>query len=111
MVCRHDAEYRVRPIGNQHDGVNRGNIVDYNVGMGFSLNDRVAFNMQVAGAFVGNTKLQGQVIEGSSLELASLLFSTTILITRKLIVEPLVGIGMTEEAFDATFGFRIPYRF
>jgi Putative MetA-pathway of phenol degradation len=95
----------------EYQGVNRGNIVEYNVGMGFSLNDRVAFNMQVAGAFVGKTKVQGQVIEGSSLEIASLLFSTTILITKKLFIEPIVGIGMTEDAFDATFGVRIPYRF
>ena len=95
----------------EQDGVNRGNIVDYSFGMGFSLNDRVAFNMQVAGAFVGKTKLQGQVIEGSSLEIASLLFSTTILITKKLFIEPTIGIGMTEDAFDATIGLRIPYRF
>jgi hypothetical protein len=95
----------------EHEGVNRGNIVDYSFGMGFSLNDRVAFNMQVAGAFVGKTKLQSQVIEGSSLEIASLLFSATILITKKLFIEPTIGIGMTEDAFDATIGVRIPYRF
>lgn len=94
-----------------YGGRNNGNIVNYSLGMGFSLNDRVAFNMQLTGAVVGRTQLRGQVIDGSSLEIANLLFSTTILATKKLILEPIVGIGLTDDAFDATIGLRIPYRF
>ena len=90
---------------------NNGNIVTYSLGMGFSLNDRVAFNMQLVGALVGQTQLRGQVIDGSSLEIVNLLFSTTILATKKLFLEPIVGIGLTDDAFDATIGLRIPYRF
>ena len=94
-----------------HDGQNLGNIFEYSVGMGFSLNDRVAFNMQFIGSLIGKSKIQGEVIDGSSLEIASLQFSATILITKKLFVEPIVVIGMTEDAFDSTIGIRIPYRF
>jgi hypothetical protein len=90
---------------------NNGNIVTYSLGMGFSLNDRVAFNMQVVGALVGQTQLRGQVLDGSSLEIMNLLFSTTILATKKLFLEPIVGIGLTDDAFDTTIGLRIPYRF
>jgi hypothetical protein len=34
-----------------------------------------------------------------------------LLVTKKLFVEPVVGIGITEQAFDGIFGVRIPYRF
>lgn len=94
-----------------YGGRNNGNIVNYSLGMGFSLNDRVAFNMQLVGAVVGRTQLRGQVIDGSSLEIVNLLFSTTILATKKLFLEPIVGIGLTDDAFDTTIGLRIPYRF
>jgi hypothetical protein len=94
-----------------HAGRNLGNIIEYSAGMGFALNDRVAFNMQLIGSLIGKTKIQGQTVDGSSLEIASLQFSTTILVTRKLFIEPIVVIGMTEDAFDSTIGIRIPYRF
>jgi hypothetical protein len=79
--------------------------------MGFALNDRVAFNMQLIGSYIGRSKIQGQTIDGSSLEIASLQFSSTILITRKLFIEPIVVVGMTEDAFNSTIGIRVPYRF
>lgn len=94
-----------------YGGRNNGNIVTYSLGMGFALNDRVAFNMQLVGTLVGQTQLQGQAIDGSSLEIMNLLFSSTILATSKLFLEPIVGIGLTDDAFDATIGLRIPYRF
>jgi hypothetical protein len=92
-------------------GRNLGNIFEYSAGMGFALNDRVAFNMQLIGSYIGRSKIQGQTIDGSSLEIASLQFSSTILITRKLFIEPIVVVGMTEDAFNSTIGIRVPYRF
>ena len=92
-------------------GRNLGNIIEYSFGMGFSLNDRVSFNMQVTNSLIGRTTLLGQSVRGSGLEIANLLFITTVLITKKLFIEPVVGIGLTDDAFDATLGLRIPYRF
>lgn len=93
------------------NGRNLGNIFDYSLGMGFSLNDRVSFNMQVTNSLIGQTTLLGQKIEGSSLEIVNLLFTTTVLVTKKLFIEPVVGVGVTDDAFDAILGFRVPYRF
>jgi len=94
-----------------HGDRDLGNIIEYNLGMGFSLNDRVSFNMQVTNALVGRTKLLGQTIGGSSLEIINLLFTTTVLINKHLFVEPFVGVGLTDDAFDASLGVRLPYRF
>lgn len=93
-----------------HDDRNPGNIIEYSAGMGFALNDRVAFNIQLLGAFIGKSKFQGRTLDRSSLEIANIQFSSTVLITKKLFVEPFVSIGLTSDAFDSSVGLRIPYR-
>jgi hypothetical protein len=100
-----------------------GNIVDYRIGMGFSLNDRVSFNMQLTGAYIGASKFTGfggapgtgggtgpVVFSGQHVELMNLIFTTTIMVTQHLFVEPLVGVGLTEQSFTMV-GVRLPYRF
>lgn len=89
-----------------------GDIIDYRVGMGYSLNDRVSFNLQATGSLIRRpAPLQGIQNPTSRFEIVNLLFTTTVLITKKLFMEPLVGVGLTEDAFDATLGFRVAYRF
>lgn len=92
-------------------GRNLGNSYEYSMGMGFSLNDRVAFNMQYVGAQIGQVKIDNIEIDNSSLEIGGLNFSATILITKRLFIEPVVGLGLTRDAFDSLVGLRIPYRF
>jgi hypothetical protein len=90
---------------------NPGDIIEYRAGLGFSLNDRVSFNFAVDGAYVGSTKLDGRKQRDSSLELLTLSLSTTVLVTNRLFVEPLVGVGLTDDSFDTFVGIRLPYRF
>jgi len=100
-----------------------GNIWDYRLGMGFSLNDRVSFNIQLAGAYIGPSTGVGLsdttgttggtapiVFSTSHLEVMNLLFTTTVLVTKKFFIEPLVGVGLTEQSFTI-IGLRVPYRF
>jgi hypothetical protein len=79
--------------------------------MGFSLNDRVNFKMQVEGAAVGQVKLDGQEISGSSLNIISLLFAVTTRATRYLFVEAAVSIGLTDDTPDVVAGFDLVYQF
>ncbi|MBA3967417.1 MAG: transporter [Nitrospirales bacterium] len=90
---------------------NPGDIIQYRVGMGFSLNDRVSFNLAVNGAVVGSSKIDGRKQRNSNLELLTLVLSTTVLVTKQLFVEPVVGVGLTDDAFDTFVGIRFPYRF
>ena len=100
-----------------------GNVIDYAVGMGFSLNDRVSFNVQLTGAYVGESRFIGVgtstagsggsgplTFSSRDVEIMNLIFTTTIMVTKQFFVEPLVGIGMTEQSF-AIVGVRLPYRF
>jgi hypothetical protein len=99
-----------------------GNIFEYRLGMGFSLNDRVSFNMQVSGAYIGPSKVVGQgfgdlsglltptQVTGKRIELLNLVFTTTIVVTKRFSIEPLIGVPLTSESFTM-LGIRIPYRF
>jgi hypothetical protein len=51
-----------------------------------------------------------RVFDVKQTEIMNLLFSTTILITNKLFIEPNVGIPLTDRSFSIA-GIRIPYRF
>jgi hypothetical protein len=96
-----------------------GNIFDYRIGMGFSLNDRVSFNVQLIGAHVGPGKIVGAdggtvggplTFSTRQIEVMNLVFTTTVLVTKKLFIEPFIGVGLTEQSFTIV-GLRIPYRF
>ena len=101
---------------------NLGNIFEYRLGMGFSLNDKVSFNMQLTGSNIQPSSIMGldssdvtgpvtpTVLSVKRLELMNLLFTTTIIVTRRFSVEPVVGIPLTSESF-AFIGIRVPYRF
>ncbi|HZS11634.1 MAG TPA: transporter, partial [Nitrospirales bacterium] len=102
------------------DNYDLGNIFEYRLGMGFSLNDRVSFNIQLAGALVGSSQitatatstpgLPGAVFVGSRrIEIMNLYFTTTVVVTKNFFIEPVVGIAMTDTAFT-TIGIRMPFR-
>jgi hypothetical protein len=100
-----------------------GNIIDYRFGMGFSLNDRVSFNMQLTGALIepsqiatvsliggGGGGVGPVVLSTRRVEIMNLVFTTTVLVTKKLFLEPFAGAGLTEHSFTI-IGLRVPYRF
>jgi hypothetical protein len=101
---------------------NLGNIFEYRLGMGFSLNDKVSFNMQLTGSNIQPSSIMGldtsdvtgpitpTVLSVKRLELMNLLFTTTIIVNRRFSLEPVVGIPLTNESF-AFIGIRVPYRF
>jgi hypothetical protein len=95
----------------ERQGRDPGDQIRYQLGMGFSLNDRVSFKMQVDGAAVGRAKLNGQEISGSSLNIIGLLFAVTTRATRYLFVEPVVSIGLTDDTPDVVAGFDLVYQF
>ncbi len=92
-------------------GIDLGDQVSYSLGAGYSMNDRVSFTTSLSGGIAGRIDRNGQDIPGSSLDMHSLQFSTTIQLSKWLFVEPFVGFGLTDDASDLVAGLRIPYRF
>jgi hypothetical protein len=95
----------------EREGRDPGDQIRYEAGMGFSLNDRVSFKMQVSGAAVGRAELNGQEVSGSSLDIISLLFAVTTRATRYLFVEPFVSVGLTDDTPDVVAGVDLVYQF
>jgi Putative MetA-pathway of phenol degradation len=95
----------------EREGRDPGDQIRYQLGMGFSLNDRVSFKMQVDGAAVGRAKLNGREISGSSLNIIGLLFAVTTRATRYLFVEPAVSVGLTDDTPDVVAGLDLVYQF
>jgi hypothetical protein len=93
------------------DGRNPGDEIFYQAGIGYSLNDRVSFNMQVVGAFVRDATLNNRTVNDSNLELVSMQFGVTVLATKRLFVEPVVNFGLTKDAPDLILGINLPFRF
>jgi hypothetical protein len=88
-----------------------GDEISYRIGMGFSLNDRVSFNMQVLGAYVERLELNGEKIAGSSLNIISLQFGVTVMLAKHLFIEPSVNVGLTDDAADVVVGLSVPFQF
>jgi Putative MetA-pathway of phenol degradation len=88
-----------------------GDEVLYQLGVGYSLNDRVSLSTQLIGAVVGHTEQDGTTVRRSDLDIISLQFSVTTLVTRHLFIEPVVNVGLSKDAADAVVGINLLYRF
>jgi len=92
-------------------GRNPGDQVLYQMGIGYSLNERVSLSTQLNGAVVGSTTINGTTVRRSNLDIINLQFSVTTLVTKRLFVEPFVGVGLSKDAPDAVVGINILSRF
>jgi hypothetical protein len=98
-------------VGYTHRFGDPGDVFSASLGMGFSLNDRVSYNMQVLGAFVDRPAIDETALGGDSgLEIISLQFAVTVLVTRRLFVEPVVNFGLSDDAVDVIVGINMPFQ-
>jgi hypothetical protein len=95
----------------EREGRDPGDEVFYQLGIGYSLNERVSLSTQLIGAVVGHTELDGATLRRSNLDIISLQFGVTALVTRRLFIEPVVGVGLSKDAPDAVVGINLLYRF
>jgi hypothetical protein len=88
-------------------GRNPGDQISYQAGLGYSFNDRVSYDMSVSGTVVRRATLNGQEVPHSSLDIMTLQFGATVRLTRRLFVEPVVALGLTEDAPDVVVGVSL----
>jgi hypothetical protein len=77
--------------------VQAGEEITYQLGVGFAVNERVTLSSALQGAFITETKIEGERIEGSILEPIRMRFAATISRNCR-IVEPFAEIAMTDDA-------------
>ena len=95
----------------ERDGRDPGDEVFYQLGIGYSLNDRVSLSTQLVGAVVSHTEIGNTTVRRSNLDILSLQLGVTVLVTKKLFVEPVVNFGLSEDAPDVIAGLNLIYRF
>jgi hypothetical protein len=95
----------------ERDGRDPGDEVLYQLGIGYSLNDRVSLSTQLIGAVVGDARQDGRTLQRSNLDIISVQLSVTARATRHVFIEPTVTFGISKDAPDVIVGFSVLYRF
>jgi hypothetical protein len=85
-----------------------GEQVNYMLGVGFSVNDRVTLSTTFQGFYITNTFIDGVNVRGSNLEPCSIRFAATI-VRNCRIVEPFAQIGATESAPRVNVGVVVTF--
>ena len=80
-----------------------GGEYSYQMGVGFAVNDKVTFSSRFNGAFISESRLDGERIKGSIQEPMTVGLALTISRCQRLI-EPFVDFGLTTDSTDARFG-------
>ena len=75
----------------------------YQMGVGFAVNEKITFSTRFNGAYITESKLDGEKIEGSIQEPMTVGLAMTVSKCKRLI-EPFVDFGLTNDATDARFG-------
>ena len=81
----------------------RGGEYNYQFGVGFGVNSKITFSTRFNGAYISETRLDGQRLLGTVQEPMTLSLAMTVAKNKKLI-EPFVDFGLTDDASDARFG-------
>ncbi|MHB8825650.1 MAG: transporter, partial [Thiobacillus sp.] len=86
--------------------------VGINFGMGLGLNERSSFSIGYEHTWIGKTKTDGTVTEGTTrLQTASLLLGYSYRLNKRASLSLSVGAGLTNDSPDTQFTLRMPYTF
>ena len=85
-----------------------GEQIFYQMGVGFSVNDRVTLSTAFQGFYITDVRANNVTVPGSNLEPLTVRMAATIA-RRCKILEPFVQFGLTDSAPQANFGIIITY--
>jgi hypothetical protein len=93
----------------EKSGFQPGEAVNPVLGTGFAVNDEIALSFKLAGSFITRAKYRGQEF-GRVLSPFSFYFTLDKYVTNTSYLEPSVGIGLTADAPDFSFGLSYVLR-
>jgi hypothetical protein len=88
-----------------------GEILFYQFGVGYAINDCITLSSTFRGQFQGEWKANGTTLPGSSLEPFTLRFAATSTVWTNQICEPFVQLGLDSDAPQVDFGILWTHRF
>ena len=93
----------------EKSGFQPGEAINPVLGTGFAVNDEIALSFKLAGSFITRAKYRGEEF-GRVLSPFSFYFTLDKYITNTSYLEPSVGIGLTADAPDFSFGLSYVHR-
>lgn len=97
-------------LDGQHD-VEPGHTFDYNLGVGFAVNERISLSTQLSGSYQTEDTVDGKSMAGSSREPVLLRLGVTHRWTRQTYAEASVAYGLDSDAPDFILGLSLSHRF
>ena len=91
-----------------------GELFDYNLGIGFAINDRLTVSSTFIGAFQSRTLINGPLLipdADTTREPFALRMALTYTCGKCRIIEPFVTFGLNEDAAEADFGITVTRRY
>ena len=98
-------------LGDGVHNVDPGEIVGYNLGFGFAVNQNVSLSAQITESYQAGTKTDGMKIFASSREPANLRSALTYRYSRVTYIESSLTIGLDQDTPDFALGLSLTYRF
>lgn len=99
------------PTKESFGRVDAGDGVGITFGMGFTVNNRTSFNLGYSHQHFFNTRVAGDRIGGSALDIGQFLLGYSYRYSLRTNVNLSVGIGATDNAQDARLNLRVPMTF
>lgn len=104
------------PATRTKGDINLGNGVSYGLGLAFAMNEDTSLSLSFSHRITGKTKTKTSgnpwvKVVGSDASSAMFNIGVTQGLTSHLTLATAIGIGLTDDAPDFTFGLRLPYRF
>lgn len=91
--------------------VNPGDTLGLSFGLGFGINERSSYSLGYSHKHVLESEIDGNAIEGSTLDIGQLLVGYSFKYTPKTTFNLSLGIGTTNDAQDVSLNFRVPMTF
>lgn len=88
-----------------------GEIIGYNMGVSFLINDQLTLGAQIAGNYQTEAKIDSEKILFSSAEPIVLRNSLTYALSKNISIEPSIIFGLNDDAPDVSFDFSYSRRF
>jgi hypothetical protein len=90
--------------------VDPGDIIEFNFGMGFALNEKTSFSVGYDHSIVGRVKVEGSYLEGTMVtQLGTLLIGYSYRANDRVSFSVSLGAGLTEAAPDVQLTIKVPY--
>lgn len=99
-----------RDVGGSYGKVKPGDSFEYGLGLAYALNEKLSASLSYQQRLYWKTRQNGEDVPGTDLNVATLNFGISYVLSQRTSVNITVGVGLTHYAPDVTVEITIPIR-